>query len=115
MRFGHQVSAPTAGRRAHRHIPNPNVSLGHLQDAAMKWVGGWDDDDEDDFESAHGSDALAPLDSAGSIPSLAPHFKGGSDARASFASLGTPLGVLPEESSGGDALSAVGAPSGSGM
>ncbi|CAM9371730.1 unnamed protein product, partial [Ectocarpus fasciculatus] len=58
VRFGHQVSAKGTYRNS-RHIPNPNISVKSLEAAAMKWVMGWDneEDDEfdDDYESARGS------------------------------------------------------------
>ncbi|CAM9656590.1 unnamed protein product, partial [Hapterophycus canaliculatus] len=47
VRFGHQVSAKNPYRTA-RHIPNPNVSVKSLQSAAMKWVLGWDEDDNEE-------------------------------------------------------------------
>lgn len=96
MRFGHQVIAKNP-YRARRHIPNPNVSVKSLESAAMKWVMGWDNEDdddegEDDYASARGSHdhdemTLNLADSEG--PG---HMRGaGSDM------MGGPLSVLPEE------------------
>lgn len=98
VRFGHQVSASHSGRRSHRHIPNPNVSVGTLRQAAMKWVGGWDDEDDEDFESAEEGDS--EQGGARAMPlTLAGHPRmGGAEMRGSFGSMGTPLGVLREES-----------------
>ncbi|CAM9818783.1 unnamed protein product, partial [Sphacelaria rigidula] len=54
VRFGHQVTTRyTDGRKGvRRHIPNPSVSVGNLKQAAAAWVGGWDEDVEDDRESS---------------------------------------------------------------
>lgn len=52
VRFGHQVATKSSVRRAYRHIPNPNVSVGNLREAAMMWVGGWDEDEEDDDDDS---------------------------------------------------------------
>lgn len=95
MRFGHQVTAKNP-YRARRHIPNPNVSVKSLQSAAMKWVMGWDneeedEDGEDDFESARGSHDHDEMTLNLAAAEGRSHIGGGSDV------MGAPLSVLPEE------------------
>lgn len=100
MRFGHQVTAKNGGRRVRRHIPNPNVSVTSLQQAAIKWVGKWDEDDDDGYESAEGEEEdKVPSADGGGTPSLQPaHMRGGgSEMMGPFGNVGTPLGVVREE------------------
>lgn len=99
VRFGHQVSAKNPYRTT-RHIPNPNVSVKSLQSAAMKWVLGWDEDDneedgdgEDDYQSARGSQDEMTLNAAeGGVHHTR---RGGSE-------VGAPLSVLREEEGQGE-------------
>ena len=105
VRFGHQVSAQS-GRRSSRHIPNPNVSVKNLKQAAKQWVGGWDDEDDEDYQSAEDDmegEAMARV-AGESPPSGMTHGNGpgGVDLRGSFGNLATPLGVLREEDGMGE-------------
>lgn len=100
VRFGHQVSAQS-GRRSARHIPNPNVSVKNLKQAANQWVGGWDEEDDEDYESAEDdtegdrmSPALGQSPSSG-MTHAGTKGPGGSELRGSFGSLATPLGATP--------------------
>lgn len=77
------MATKSSVRRAYRHIPNPNVSVGNLQEAAKSWVGEWDEDEDDDDN--------VELDEA--PMALTAH-----DNHASrVGNLGQPLAVLPEE------------------
>ena len=104
VRFGHQVSAQS-GRRSSRHIPNPNVSVKNLKQAAAQWVGGWDEDDDEDNEMAGDveGEPMAPVLEGSSPPGMT-HAKGpgGLELRGSFGSLATPLGVVREEDGVGE-------------
>lgn len=97
VRFGHQVSAQS-GRRSSRHIPNPNVSVKNLKQAAKQWVGGWDDEDDEDYQSAE-DDVVGDSPPSAMTQAKGP---GGVDLRGSFGSLATPLGVLREEEGMGE-------------
>ncbi|CAM9942981.1 unnamed protein product, partial [Ectocarpus sp. 6 AP-2014] len=92
VRFGHQVSAKST-YRTKRHIPNPNISVKSLEAAAMKWVMGWDneedDDGDDDYESARGSQDDSTL--------LTPVSDGQLLSRRAGSERGAPLSVLREE------------------
>lgn len=79
------MATKSSVRRAYRHIPNPNVSVGNLQEAAKSWVGGWDEDDEDDDNAELYEEAPMALTAHDS------HVSGGGN-------LGEPLAVLPEGS-----------------
>lgn len=78
------MATKSSVRRAYRHIPNPNVSVGNLQEAAKSWVGGWDEEDDDD-------DDIAELDETSMA--LRDH----DSHAAGVGNLGEPLDVLPEE------------------
>lgn len=84
MRFGHQVTTRyTDGRKGvRRHIPNPSVSVGNLKQAAAAWVGGWDEDVEDDRESSE------ELGGTQELPSRRDEAEDGADMRI-MANLGT--------------------------
>ena len=80
----------------------------NLKQAANQWVGGWDEEDDEDYQSAEdeidgGGHLIAPV-LGGSPPSGMSHTKGPGalELRGSFGSLATPLGVLREEDGTGD-------------
>lgn len=54
MRFGHQIHTDEGRMGGRRHIPNPSVSVRTLKQAAAAWVGGWDEEIDDDFEDESG-------------------------------------------------------------
>lgn len=64
----------------------------------MKWVGGWDDEDDEDFESAEEGDVEQDGGARAMPPTLGGHARMGlPEMRGSFGSIGTPLGVVREE------------------
>lgn len=63
----------------------------------MKWVGGWDDDDEDEYGSAQDDHEVTEMEPGNGPPMLSAHIASGREGRGSFGNATTPLGVVREE------------------
>lgn len=93
VRYGHQVSGKNAGRKIRRHIPNPNVSVGNLEQAGAMWVGKWDEEDEEDDGGREDEVDEGRQQQKGEME---PAFGSNTPTGHSHGGM-PPMGVLPEE------------------
>lgn len=96
---------PDGRKVARRHIPNPSVSVGNLKQAAAAWVGGWDEDVEDDRQSSEELGGTQELpsrrDEAEEAPSMRIMADVGSSGNAGWAQrYGGTLAALTEGEEG---------------